>query len=908
MAAFDGVNFTSWQRSPIYDLVKSAALNDGRLSGEIPIALTDAADGQTVQRSASFHIHGPGDINTIDLRRILRRVPRADSSDAETTKMVHIDFSDPTIPWQYSPVLASGAALRPWIALLVGTDSEIVVHERNATVQVAPAVLADLDLAQSHRWAFVQDEAGHGEIARLICPHRSEQASKPNVLVSDTKHLAVVVKAFDRAGRAAWQDPVGAPVTLELLHWWTFRTGDSGDFETLATAIRPRDADGLGRAPVRYERGGLSVGLYARGAISNLAPDTDDEKADVEKARVDLADLGADVAALEQGDPLGRKVISLPQYGAPWAADPRSTTWGRQLNDDARLRGTAGIGVSMGQAAQDELVAAVVAELGALPLAAHLVANLAFGLSSATSLWERHLPTDPTRQVDLLSPIMRRLRATNGTAMKAITGPDSPLDRALFSSAARRALRPGTARTRHSAGPVTRHDVLVTANTCPIGQVASSKHYPSIDNLAERLGAPPAADILQIRQLPPEVLDAMDRLVGVLVNPDDPRYLESEQRLVDAVAATLDVTLDPHQSLRSYTRLPLSWSVLVSTVIRLLPVSDIFDPLELTAVLVEILTRYPVPRPSRCSAPNLSGVAGAVTTALDPRRPDAPARRRIGARIRGIGIGDLRPLEYPAGVDYATWILLRDRAKEWLLPGVGTLEKNAVVAMQTNPSFIDCFLIGLNTQLQNELHWRNIPIDRSGTPLLTFWRRVDYTTGERVTDIRPIDDWAPDSNIGSTDHQAVAPDDLTGNNDLVIVFRTDLFRRYPKTMVYLVRTTTDPGDLNARLLQTPTLSYPVGTNRDDREFIGPNFQGNIDTDIVFFSFDISPPELDQFWLILDEPPSQLRFRKYETNQQLPPNPLGDAATTSAAFANATLDKPTRVAFDGKELLARGLTL
>lgn len=908
MATTDGVNFTSWQRSAIYNLVKSPALEDGRLSGEISITLTDAADGKSVQRPARFQIHGPGDVTTVNPRRILRRAPQADSRDAETTKMVHIDFSDPTIPWQYSPVLASSTALQPWIALLVGTDSEIVVNERNATVRVAPTALADLDLATSHRWAFVQDEAGHGEIARLICPHRSERASPPEVMESDTKYLAVVVKAFDRAGKAAWQHPLDEAVTLDLLHWWTFRTGDSGDFETLATAIRPRDASGLGRAPVHYERGDLSVGLYARGAISNLTADTDTEQAEVEKARVDLTKLRDDVAALERDDPLGRKVIGLPLYGEPWAAVPRATMWGRQLNDDPRLRGTAGVGVSMGQAAQDDLVAAVVAQLGAFPLANHLVANLAFGLDSAASLWERYLPTDTTRQVDLLSPILRRLRANHGTAMKAITGPESPLDPAVFSSAARRALRPGTARTRHSAGPVTRRDTITAVNTCRTGQVTPSEDYPSIDNIALRLGARPAVDTLQLPHLPPEVVGAMDQLVGVVVDTDDFRYQDLEQRLIDAVAAAFDVSLDPDQSLRKHRHLPLPWGILVDAVTRLLDMSEVFDPLELTAVVVEILAKFPVPRPSRCSALDLGGAAGAITAVLDPRRPDAPARRRIGSRIHGVEIGDLRPLEFPAGVDYATWILLRDRAKEWLLPGVGTLEKNSVVAMQTNPVFIDSFLIGLNTQLQNEFHWRNIPIDRAGTPLLTFWRRVDYTTGKRIADIRPIGEWTADSEIGGIAHQVVEPDDEPGNNDLVIVFRTDLFRRYPKTMVYLVRTSTDPGDLDARLLQTPVLSHPAGTDRGDRIYIGPIFQGNIDTDIVFFSFDISPDDLDKFWLILDEPPSQLRFRMYETNQQLPPNPLGEPAMSSAAFANATLDRPTRVAFDGKELMARGLTL
>ena len=60
---------------------------------------------------------------------------------------------------------------------------------------------------------------------------------------------------------------------------------------------------------------------------------------------------------------------------------------------------------------------------------------------------------------------------------------------------------------------------------------------------------------------------------------------------------------------------------------------------------------------------------------------------------------------------------------------------------------------------------------------------------------------------------------------------------------------------------------------------------------MFFAFDVSPGDLDQYWLVLDEPPSELRFR----------NDQGMGGNDSAEFADQNIDTPTRVAISGADL-------
>lgn len=815
------LTFTSWQRTSMYNFVTNPATVDGRLVGSLPLALIDSSQATAVSGSVPFHIVAARDIAALAARSVVHTAPAREARDAETTKLVHIDFAEADLPWRYTPRLAAGDRLPPWMVLLVGTTDELRIDGQTVKI-LQPQVLQAHDLADSPRWAHVQHD-GQRTLSRIV---------SPRALEAEKEYVVALVRAFDDAGLPSWDLPAGrTAASLALLYSWRFWTAEAGDFETLAFQIMPRAAAGLGRAPLAYRRGLVNLNLEVRGAITGLGidPDGQDEAA----ARADLAAFVSAVAALDDVDPLGRSVIGLPRYGRPWVADPNAASWSATLNHDPRFRGSAGLGVWMGLEAQDELVDAAVHQLGAIEHAAHLVGQLALGLLAAGSLFSRRLPPDPVRRLDVLSPLTRRMRTPNGTLADTVAGAFSPLRPALFSSASKRMLRRGAAWTRHTAGGfVARPEIIGLANRCP-DPPARPSGVPHIDGFAESLGLPP--------------LDA----IGTDVLSDPPQ-------------------VDPELT---------------------------FDPGSFTTFIDPMLPRGEAPE---CHPAPLGELAGAVVEAIDPRGPNPPAKLRLRRRITGLDLTDLSPPEIPVGLDFPTWTLLRQRAKEWILPGIATLERHSVVAMQTNPTFIDAYLVGLNSQLQDELHWRNLPIDRTSTPLLMFWGHVNFETGQREAEIRPFRDWSAQSDLGDLGHQVLQPGDITGKRDLVIVFRTDLFRRYPRTLVYLAKPVPDE---DAALTATPDFSFDPA-QKADRRFLGPIFQGAIATDVVFFAFDVDPDTLDQYWLVLDEPPSELRFRSVDAAGNI----LGGAATAGADFAVATIDQPTRVGIDGTHLEELGLRL
>lgn len=105
----------------------------------------------------------------------------------------------------------------------------------------------------------------------------------------------------------------------------------------------------------------------------------------------------------------------------------------------------------------------------------------------------------------------------------------------------------------------------------------------------------------------------------------------------------------------------------------------------------------------------------------------------------------------------------------------------------------------------------------------------------------------------------------------------------------------DDAAVDALLQQTPQLEHAAG-DRANRRFFGPTFSGTLAPDLTFFAFDVTPSALDQYWLVLDEPPAELRFR----------SDAAANAANSATFARTTLDQPTRIAISGAELERQGL--
>jgi hypothetical protein len=942
MALPEKLTFGAWARSRLFE---HAARQGPRLAGHVPLKLADTGTGQEALGDAPFILAGSADVMGIRAAAIKHMAPAPFARDAETTKLVHVDLRESDLPWRYTP-RENAPQIAPWLVLLVGTPEEIAV-EGGVVTRVEQRVLETHDLTRSHLWAHTQWD-GHTKLSRIFSPRGLERAAggaRPLGLVPNHEYVAVLVPAFNDAGEPMWsgsppEEHFGTRGVLPALHSWRFWTADVGDFETLAAALKIPHAGDVGKASLRYRRVvpdlGLDVDatLDVRGAITSLQPEVAPQPDLVAAVKADLDGLNDELP-----DTLG-----LPKYGRPWVPEPDAvpTGWANQVTDDPRFRGTTGIGVWMGVEAQETLMDAAVAQAGALREAGQRVGHLALGLLAAGGLWDRRIPANPSERLRLFGPLMARMVAADGGIVMDRVATRGPLPPAMFSSAAQRLLRDRSGATRHiegANGGLAYAQALAAANRPEPQPDRAPDGLPHVDAVASQFGERPVEEQLGLDER--WLNDAMDKLDDV-VRHHAREYAHKRADLLregraDQLPALAEALAEPFLSdLTSTLRDLLSdhglecQDAIISDLREALGVDiDIYLRTVLAEVTAQaqlhdalrrairlcmcreipghqgagtscsdILDALPSePRPEG-SPIDLGGLSGVIVGALDPRRPDAPARVRLCSRLVGIDCSRLVPPEFPIGIDFPTWSVLNQYDREWLLPGVGSLPKDSITALQTNPTFVDAFMLGINTQFMSEMRWRDLAVARTCTPLRMFWGQVDYTTHRREPDITPIAEWAAtlDDPLGAPGHQtSVSP-----GARLVITFRTDLFRRYPSTLVYLVRPAA--GDnVDALLAAPPELDMPdsaadVDAWRAARRYFGPIFAGTLTPELTFFMFDVEPSTLDEFWLILDEPPAELRFRNDRTTPE----------TNSAALAEATLDQPTRVAISGAELESQGL--
>jgi hypothetical protein len=885
------MTFLAWKRATA---LATAQAEGGRLKGLLPLELDDLGDNRpAILHNVPVFFPAASDVVRIDPEQIRHLAPKPSTPDAETTKFVHVDFHKPDYPWRLTPrpVAAGAGGLPPWIVLLVGTTDELVVEGGFVTRLEDEVLIAHNLENNSHLWAHVQTE-GDVAISRLL---------SPRTLVALRHHTAVIVHAFTAAGDPMWQGTRRNFEALHALFSWDFQAGEEGDFETLATALRLRPSGGLGIAQLRYRRPvtNVDVKLTLGGAITSLKahPSEPDQ---VKAARDDLDSLNDMLEDETPPDiippPPTRDIMQLPKYGGLWKEETDALQWGKSLNDDPRHRGVAGLGLWMGIVEQEALMDAAIKQAGALQDAAHRVGHLAFGLDAAARLWQRRLSDAPELQLRVFGPAMGRMFADGGgTVLDRVTSASSTLDREIFSSAAQRLLRNGTARARFSGGGrIDRRGVLAAANQPPEKVEKAPAGLPHVDAVAQEFGERPLEQALGLPEFDGRLEAILERFDGRRAAPEMIRHFvevvdgEFGLQCIDFIEQFFGELQPPVAFLDHETMLAAIERCLGSRLPR---------------ESQEAGLQAALPRPETADGRQsikLDGLAKAVAGVIDPTQENPPAWVRVRSTIKGIDLTTLAPPEAPIGLDYPTWTLVNRHEREWLLPGAGSIPPHSIVSLQTNPTFIDAFMVGINTQFLGEMRWRNLPAPRVSTPLRMFWGYVNHETGKREADIRPIADWpsrpfgeAGADDVGDLSHQAIKPGDTTGKQDLVIAFRTALFRRYPSTLVYLVRPL--PGDDVDTLLKAPPNFADAPTAREHRRYFGPIFFGEMEPDLVFFAFDVDPQTLDQFWLVLDEPPSELRFR----------NDRGLNWLNSAEFAKGTIDLPTRVAISGVELERQG---
>lgn len=174
---------------------------------------------------------------------------------------------------------------------------------------------------------------------------------------------------------------------------------------------------------------------------------------------------------------------------------------------------------------------------------------------------------------------------------------------------------------------------------------------------------------------------------------------------------------------------------------------------------------------------------------------------------------------------------LRDLSQDFLFPGLEHVPPNTVTLLATNPQFVEAFLVGLNAEMSHELLWRGFPTNLRSTYFRQFWDAAE-------ADIAAIHEW-DDSGLGRNAH---------GHDNLVLLMRGELLRRYPNTVIYAVRAVRE-GD---------TRKLAVGADQEKH----PRFRGTLKPDITYLGFDLDREEAvaDPGWFfVIQEQPTEPRF-------------------------------------------------
>jgi hypothetical protein len=519
---------------------------------------------------------------------------------------------------------------------------------------------------------------------------------------------------------------------------------------------------------------------------------------------------------------------------------------------------------------------------GAFWTASMRIRQLNAGLAATRSLWDRRLPQEPHHKLMVLGMAMARMVTPQGNrVIDRVTSPDRPLppaaraDPAAFSSAARRMLRPGTVHGKLAQpGALNPDALLARLNTCPPDRKDQPAGLPHVGVLTD---------------------DRFDEMLGQLLEHQEGFNISGVARedadQLDRVEQNemADAGLQPNESWREATlRLSEDRDLQRNTLV------DLFAPV--------------VTRECERRSVDLGKLSDVIADAFNPHGDDAFIVQRVLRTIDGLDDQPLTPPELCLDLEIPAWKFLNESCKDWFLPGLADAqfylldaagqpkldndgkpirdpEKDPVIAAQTHERFTDAFLVGFNQQTLNELRWRNLHVATGCTPLRRFWEPIDSTTMKASPDIVGIHLWG-DTPLGDDSHETPA---ARGDN-LVLIFKSQLWRRYPETLIYLL-----PG--------APHVDGVDDKPDWTKPHIEPHLHVEVEWDVVAFGFPKPPSILEDHWVIIEQVPRGFTFYNTST-QPLPPDPEPDPApvTNSAGFAKRQFVPAVRVLIQGTEFI------
>ncbi|MFJ9931644.1 hypothetical protein ACIRSJ_00855 [Streptomyces virginiae] len=572
------------------------------------------------------------------------------------------------------------------------------------------------------------------------------------------------------------------------------------------------------------------------------------------------------------------------ENGRPAAHD---RNWVHRLNLDPRFRIAANFGTQIVQARQEEFMAAAWAQIGDVVEVNNRIRAAQLACEVGLRLQDKHLGPPPP------PPAPPGVAAAPPRARRAAA---RPVGRALALTAPAHArvtvpvTRPGTlageagptelvaagfkvATSRIAAAPVSAAMRRITRPGSRLMQTLKFPRQPAEALLPRMDTEPELVTAAPPKVTPPAVVTPtrVDREIREVPLPDPVKSLPVGEHFVlrrpgesgpaptartagspaadTAEAAEAAEPADSEQARRfklGLTDLYEGWAAGAAAAQTRVP-----DPLDVAGTAQRVLGR-------------LDATETVPKALLSAVRLDAPHLAPFAERF-------LEVMAYPV-IDLPMYEALRGLSVDCFVPHLDLLPANSVTLLDTDQEFIEAFMVGLNHELSRELLWREYPCDQRGTPFRQFWdpraaaSRVesDAARRERLYDIPPIHTWARDSALGAHDHRQEVPG--RPRDELVLVIRGELLKKYPNTAVYAHRARWSPSneDPDPRLERQPvTLRDPARPGPGEIQL--PISEAQVEPDIHLLGFDLTAQEArgdakDPGWFfVFQERPGDPRF-------------------------------------------------
>jgi len=638
-----------------------------------------------------------------------------------------------------------------------------------------------------------------------------------------------------------------------------------------------------------------------------------------------------DAPAGSDEDFLNDPIVTVPFYGQNHARqhktdkvllDVMKSGWYHDLNRDPRTRVPAGFGTNVIQKGQEKFMQKAWQQVQKVYEANRKVRDFRFTMQFSAFLNTQHFVTlPPERLLAVTSPVHTKVMGS-ATTIKHQLG-QSRLTAPVFSAAFRRLTRPNgkVARRLSANGQPLDYSALINAlndnRITPAPPREVPKGLPSIDDLADSIrpkNLPPwLLWLIQHRFPVLIVLLILFLLIGLLTGAWIVAgilalaaiagffWLQRQNRLLDDA----ETFVDPEKGMNAVLEVPPrpDFNVTLDGETSTPPATagssataDSVEARNFRAAAVRLQERAAIRPPEKPPLVRFD-IVNAHTKLSRAIDPVFSFPLRLASFVIIPGFRFERPeeiVEAMAHPDFedAMYAYLRDINKELLIPNLQLIPPNTISLLETNPRFIESYMVGLNHEMGRELLWREYPTDMRGSYFRQFWEVKGISNpdtpadAEQLKDITKIHTWQSTTHLGTHKPPPGPTADVQpGEAQVVLVIRGELLKRYPNTVIYAQKALDDGHGDKVIREKDPT------PKQFDQEFKFPLFKAEIEPDLRFFGFDLTtekakgtvashdfPGDHQGWFFVLQEVPGEPRFGmdiSYEPTRDTDNNPAND---------------------------------